>query len=150
GFALYLVPRALVGSIKSPLDSSPVAVLPDEYSYLSGGDIVRLVPGDGRIRVLYRKRSTFNAILVTEQCDNYCLMCSQPPKATDDAWIADEILEMLPLVDIGARELCFSGGEPALLGDRLIAILRCARAYLPRTSIHILSNGRRFHDRTFA
>jgi His-Xaa-Ser system radical SAM maturase HxsC len=48
------------------------------------------------------------------------------------------------------REIGFTGGEPTLLGDRFLDLLRSAKSYLPRTSIHILSNGRRFADESFA
>jgi len=75
------------------------AVLPRDYDYLSHGDIVRLDPQRREIRVLFRRTSLNNSFLVTEQCNHYCLMCSQPPKRIDDAWIADEIAEMIPLID---------------------------------------------------
>ena len=77
-------------------------------------------------------------------------MCSQPPKPGDDSWIVDEILQMIPLIDTGTRELCFTGGEPTLLGDDLIRILQACRTWLPNTAVHILSNGRRFADAKFA
>ncbi len=76
-------------------------------------------------------------------------MCSQPPKDVDDRWIVQDVLATLPLIDRSAAEIGFTGGEPTLLGDDLFAILRTAKAYLPETAIHILSNGRRFADREF-
>jgi His-Xaa-Ser system radical SAM maturase HxsC len=77
-------------------------------------------------------------------------MCSQPPKQGDDSWLVEETLRLIPLIDPCARELCFSGGEPTLLGDGLLKILRAAEAWLPHTSVHVLSNGRRFSDLDFA
>jgi His-Xaa-Ser system radical SAM maturase HxsC len=77
-------------------------------------------------------------------------MCSQPPKQSDDSWLVEETLRLIPLIDPCARELCFSGGEPTLLGDGLLDILRAAEAWLPHTSVHVLSNGRRFSDLDFA
>src|SRR5437016_4443506 len=73
GFALYLVPRLAEESLASLPAGAAAAVIPDDYAYLSSGDIVRLTPEAGTIRVLYRKRSAYNAVLLTEQCDNYCL-----------------------------------------------------------------------------
>src|SRR5262249_44590267 len=49
-----------------------------------------------------------------------------------------------------AAEIGISGGEPALLGERLVRLLALLRQYLPRTAIHVLSNGRRFSDGGFA
>jgi His-Xaa-Ser system radical SAM maturase HxsC len=76
-------------------------------------------------------------------------MCSQPPKDVDDRWIVQDVLATLPLIDRSAVEIGFTGGEPTLLGDDLFSILRTAKAYLPETAVHILSNGRRFADADF-
>jgi His-Xaa-Ser system radical SAM maturase HxsC len=73
-------------------------------------------------------------------------MCSQPPKEADDSYIVDELLAAIPLFDPGTREIGLTGGEPTLLGERLLELLRCFRNYLPTTAIHVLSNGRRFTD----
>lgn len=76
-------------------------------------------------------------------------MCSQPPKAINDSWIVDEILEAIPMIDPETEELGFTGGEPTLLGDRLIEVLKSCKQNLPNTSIHVLSNGRKFSDLGF-
>ncbi|HME71123.1 MAG TPA: His-Xaa-Ser system radical SAM maturase HxsC, partial [Myxococcota bacterium] len=86
---------------------------------------------------------------VTEQCNHYCLMCSQPPKEVDDSWIVRELLEVIPLISTETRSIGFTGGEPTLLGDSFLQVLHLAAAYLPHTSVHILSNGRRFADAEF-
>jgi His-Xaa-Ser system radical SAM maturase HxsC len=74
------------------------------------------------------------------------LMCSQPPKDIDDGWIIDEILEALPLIDSTTLELGFTGGEPTLLGERFVNVLRECKRLLPNTAIHVLSNGRNFAE----
>ncbi|MEX2204684.1 MAG: radical SAM protein, partial [Myxococcota bacterium] len=124
--------------------------MPDDFNYLGHGDIVRLQPGRKEIRVLFRHGSRHNSFLTTEQCNNYCLMCSQPPKDVDDAWLADEIADAIPLIDPETPSFGITGGEPTLLGDRFLRILRRSKSYLPRTSVHVLSNGRRFSDPAFA
>ena len=53
------------------------------------------------------------------------------------------------MIDTDTGEIGFTGGEPTLLGDDLIRVLTTASNYLPRTSLHILSNGRRFADDAF-
>jgi His-Xaa-Ser system radical SAM maturase HxsC len=77
-------------------------------------------------------------------------MCSQPPKRADDSWIVDEILRALPLVGPATEHLGFTGGEPTLLGERFIQVLAACKKHLPNTTIHVLSNGRRFSKRSFA
>ncbi len=121
-------------------------VLPADFDYLADGDVIRLAPDQRAVRVLYRRNSPNNSFLLTERCNNYCLMCSQPPRKVADGWIVDEILEALPLIDQDTTEIIFTGGEPTLLGDRFLELVRAMKSYLPRTSLHILSNGRNFAD----
>ena len=44
------------------------------------GDVVLVTPSQGRVERLIRKNSRHNTLLVTERCDQLCVMCSQPPK----------------------------------------------------------------------
>jgi len=126
-------------------DSRPFMRIPESLGYLADGDIVRIVPRTAEIAVLYRKASKFNAMLVTDQCNSNCLMCSQPPKDADDGYLADVFLEAIPLMDPGTPELGITGGEPTLLGDRLLDLISACKLHLPQTSLHILSNGRLFN-----
>jgi His-Xaa-Ser system radical SAM maturase HxsC len=122
-------------------------VLGPEFHYLDDGDVVAL--SDGRLRSLYRSSSKHNSILLTEQCNNYCLMCSQPPKRVDDRWLLDEAMEALRLIPRSTRSLCITGGEPTLFGDGFLDLLRHAQNWLPHTALHVLSNGRSFADENF-
>lgn len=149
GFAHYLFIEPNHSVLNNNFPESNYTVLPEEYSYLGDEDVVRLSKGQNSIRVLFRASSKQNSILVTEQCNHYCLMCSQPPKAIDDSWILDEIEELIPLIPKDTVELGFTGGEPTLAGDRFLNILKLVKNYLPRTAIHILSNGRTFSDLEF-
>ncbi|MEG8222652.1 His-Xaa-Ser system radical SAM maturase HxsC [Sphingomonas sp. HH69] len=124
--------------------------MPPEFDYLADGDVVRLEPARGGVRTLFRKGAPYNHFMLTERCNNYCLMCSQPPRDVEDGWIVDEILEAIPLIDKGAAEIGFTGGEPTLLGPRFIELVRAAKSYLPRTALHILSNGRSFASGSLA
>lgn len=125
-------------------------VLASPHNYLAEGDVVRIDPRRGTLTALYRRSSVSNSLLVTERCDNFCLMCSQPPKDRDDGWIVDELLEAIPLMSPDTREIGITGGEPALLGDRLIELVEALNLHLPRTAVHVLTNGRRFGDVAFA
>lgn len=149
GFGLYMALRSNAAILDRLPSAVSAVVLPNEYDYLSHGDVVRIQPDRKAIRVLYRRNSPHNTFLTTERCNHYCLMCSQPPKDVDDSWIVGELLEAIPLIDPDTGEIGLSGGEPTLLGEDLFRILRMAASYLPRTAIHILSNGRRFADAAF-
>lgn len=147
GFRAYLVRSQHV----RPRDElRDVYRLDEDFHYLAAGDVVRVEPHRGAIRVLYRRNSSSNSFLVTERCDNYCVMCSQPPKQRDDSWLVDELMEVLPLVSPDTFEIGITGGEPSLLGDRLIALIERCKLLLPRTALHVLSNGRRFSEPTLA
>lgn len=150
GFAHYLLlekHRELVELLPSDSDYS---LLQNDYSYIGDGDIVRLSADRQTIRVLFRASSANNSILITEQCNHYCLMCSQPPKAADDSWLLDEAENLIPLIPKDTPELVFTGGEPTTNRERFLKIISLTKSYLPRTAIHILSNGRSFKDPTFA
>jgi His-Xaa-Ser system radical SAM maturase HxsC len=120
-------------------------VLPKVLVYLASGDIVRVIPRTGEVAVLYRRGSRFNSILVTERCNSNCVMCSQPPKAGDDSYLLHAYLEAIPLMARETAELGITGGEPTLLGERLLDLVRACGAHLPRTALHMLSNGRLFN-----
>jgi His-Xaa-Ser system radical SAM maturase HxsC len=118
--------------------------LPAAFAELSEGDVVGVDPQSGRVRVVYRRSSRHNFFLVTERCNNYCLMCSQPPRKIDDGWLIDEIAETLPLVDPATPALTFTGGEPLTEWRRFIGLLERTCDLLPDTAIHVLTNGRAF------
>jgi His-Xaa-Ser system radical SAM maturase HxsC len=122
----------------------------DDYDYLDEGDIIRIDSASGSFRCLYRKNSPHNTILLTEQCDHYCLMCSQPPKEIDDSWLLTEAFELISLIPPETERFGFSGGEPTLYGDKFIELLHHTRRTLPNTGIDILSNGRAFKNLQFA
>ena len=127
----------------------PVLRLGPELAHLDAGDIIH-VPDDGRrVTVLWKNSARHNALLLTEQCDNYCLMCSQPPKNRDDAWLFDRARKVISLLPQGARALSLTGGEPTLHADALIGLLEHCKRVAPGLSVHLLSNGRRFADPEF-
>lgn len=128
----------------------PTIELSSDFDYLADGDVLRLTPLKNGLRVLFRRNASINSFLLTERCNNLCLMCSQPPRNVNDGWIVDEILEALPLIDPDVPEIMFSGGEPTLLGDRFVELVQACKSYLPRTALHVLSNGRSFSDANFA
>ena len=53
-------------------------------------------------------------------------------------------------MDIDTPQLTFTGGEPTLLGRKLVDLIRRAKNFLPHTALHILTNGRLLKYLTFA
>lgn len=95
--------------------------------------------------------SNDNTLFVTNQCNNHCIMCCQPPKRQNDL---DRLFrENIYLVRSAPKELKvigISGGEPTLLGERLFDLIAEIRCQLPNTEIHLLSNGRAFSNPVYA
>jgi His-Xaa-Ser system radical SAM maturase HxsC len=112
--------------------------------HLVDGDVVA-VDQTGYVRTLYRRGSPSNFLFTTDRCNSYCVMCSQPPKPLDDGWRVLELLRLIELIDGDTSELCITGGEPTLLKDDLARLLRACRDRLPKTAVHVLSNGRLFY-----
>jgi His-Xaa-Ser system radical SAM maturase HxsC len=117
--------------------------------HLVVGDVVALNPS-GYVRTLYRIGSHHNAILATERCNSYCLMCSQPPKEVDDSDRMAEHLRVIDLMSADTPELGITGGEPTLLKHGLLELIRRCKERLPTTAVHVLSNGRLFYYGLFA
>jgi His-Xaa-Ser system radical SAM maturase HxsC len=126
--------------------SDQAIVVSPQFNYLAEGDIIGIQHTSRKFRTLFRKNSRHNSFLVTERCNNYCLMCSQPPKAINDQWILSEIAESVPLVDPATRYLTFTGGEPLTDWRSFLAVLAQCRDQLPNTNIQVLTNGRAFAD----
>jgi His-Xaa-Ser system radical SAM maturase HxsC len=123
-----------------------LAVLPSQFGYLADGDILGFQVASKRFHTLYRRSSRHNAFLVTERCNHYCLMCSQPPRDVDDGWLMDQIKAALRLVDTETQSIGFTGGEPLLDWPRFSEVLEECRDLLPSTAVHVLTNGRAFAD----
>jgi His-Xaa-Ser system radical SAM maturase HxsC len=125
-------------------------VLPKQFAYLANGDVLGVTGETGRFRTLYRRASAHNSFLITERCNHYCLMCSQPPRDIDDGWLLDEIEAAVELVDTRTPAFTFTGGEPLLEWRKFIRLLERCRDLLPTTAVHVLTNGRAFAQREIA
>lgn len=145
GYLALLVPdKAPPWQVRIPLVHSISGL-----EYLSDGDVVFINPA-GFIRTLYRKHSQHNFILMTDQCNSYCLMCSQPPKQINDFDRIVEHFRLIDLMDPETKELGITGGEPTLFKDDFLRLIEYCKIKLPATALHVLTNGRLFYYRKFA
>jgi hypothetical protein len=117
GYRLYLTQRP------DPAVPGPALQFPADLAHLVAGDVIGIAPDGHRITVLWKRDATHNSVLLTEQCDNYCLMCSQPPKDRDDTWLFGRAKQIVRLLPPSARSLGLTGGEPTLHADALIDLL---------------------------
>jgi His-Xaa-Ser system radical SAM maturase HxsC len=144
GHRVYLTRSPDIGA------PAPAIALPAELAHLTAGDIIAISSDGSRVTVLWKSTATHNSVLLTEKCDNYCLMCSQPPRDREDSWLFDRAKRIVSLLPPSAYSLGLTGGEPTLNADALIDLLKHCRDTAPRLQLHLLSNGRRFSDLDFA
>ena len=95
--------------------------------------------------------SNDNALFVTGQCNNRCLMCCQPPVKRDDiAFFYEKSIRLIDSAPIELPTIGITGGEPTLMVERLFDLIAYIRKHLPNTHIQILSNGRKFAESDYA
>lgn len=106
------------------------------------GDIVLVQPTAGRIERLLRAQSRHNTLLVTERCDQLCVMCSQPPKKTHTDRFS--LLEEACLLAKPGELIGISGGEPTLYKEQLLGMIERVLSARDDLKFHVLSNGQHF------
>lgn len=108
------------------------------------GDVVLVQPDSGRIERLLRAGSSHNTLLVTERCDQLCVMCSQPPKKTHVDRFA--LFERACLLAEPDSVIGISGGEPTLYKTELLGMIERVLAARPDLAFHVLTNGQHFQQ----
>lgn len=106
---------------------------------------------NGRIRVVFNPHSNNNALFITDACNNYCLMCPQPPKPDfrDNTLHLLEIIRHIRLCD-EPSSIGITGGEPTLLKAGLVEIIKEISNKFENTIIQLLTNGRLFSYQDFS
>jgi len=123
----------------------------NDIDYINDGSVIS-VNSSGKLRVLFNPKSTNNALFVTDACNNFCVMCPQPPKPIiqDDA--VEHLNDVVSLIrkQDAPEVLGITGGEPTTIKAGLINVLKNISEKFPDTIIQLLSNGRLFSYRDFA
>lgn len=106
------------------------------------GDVLLVLPESKRAERIFRKGSNHNTLLVTERCDQLCVMCSQPPKKTHDDRFA-HFLEACQLCEKNSV-IGISGGEPTLFKEQLFDLIESVSSIRSDVEFHILTNAQHF------
>ncbi|WP_281023668.1 His-Xaa-Ser system radical SAM maturase HxsC [Minwuia sp. IMCC3009] len=109
------------------------------------GDVLMIVPGHKIASRLIRQKSRHNTLLFTEQCDQLCVMCSQPPKRIQDQWRLRFYKEAVRLADPGIT-IGISGGEPTMQRELFFDLIQDISENRPDIGLHILTNAQHFVD----
>jgi His-Xaa-Ser system radical SAM maturase HxsC len=108
------------------------------------GDICIVFPTAKSLLRLIRANSSANTILLTEQCDQACIMCSQPPK--NKIYDYYDLYHQALLLAPSNFIIGISGGEPTLEKRNLFPFLLNILKSRPDLRFHILTNGQHFSD----
>jgi len=120
----------------------------EQLDHFSPGDIVYIDGHHGKIRGILNAKANANTLLVTEQCDNFCKFCSQPPKTKNDVELYEKAA--LSILNYGRNDLTgISGGEPTLNKNAFRTFLQTLNSFNNTTPLHILTNGRGFSEKKF-
>ena len=106
------------------------------------GDVLLIDPPGATAHRLIRARSPHNTLLVTERCDQLCVMCSQPPKKTH-VDLFDHFVVACKLAPANMT-IGISGGEPTLYKDQLFDLIEDVFEARPDVRFHVLTNGQHF------
>lgn len=105
-------------------------------------DVIMIQPNSKLGHRLIRANSPHNTLLITEQCDQLCLMCSQPPK-THHVDLFESFFEAVSLAPKGST-IGITGGEPLLHKERLFEFFTKTYRQRPDIQFHVLTNGQHF------
>jgi len=104
---------------------------------------------DNSLYFTFMPSSNAHTLFFTNHCNHYCLMCSEPPKTDNDDYLIADNLKIIELLDKNLPVIGISGGEPTLLGDNFLKIIKRIREKMPETTIRVLTNGRAYTDEKF-
>lgn len=111
---------------------------------LIDGDVIMLLPGSNSAHRLIREGTIHNSFLVTEQCDQLCVMCSQPPKRFHSDFFS--AFTQAALLSPKDSTIGITGGEPLLHKARLFELLLTVKKHRSDVHFHVLTNAQHFDD----
>ncbi len=133
-----------------PLESNMPTIIVDDLDRYPNGTVMNISDRNFG-SILFNPLSNDNSLFCTNNCDNECIMCSQPPKAEDDyAYFHSRNMKVVNLINSECEVLGITGGEPLFNPLLFKELLSYVSFRLPNTNLNILSNGRAFSDQQVA
>ena len=109
--------------------------------YFNEGDILEINSEKKFIKGILSSKGNENTLLLTEQCDNKCIFCSQPPNLLPDQHLYNRAIAAL--LNFSHDSLVgLTGGEPTINKKAFINLMSTLKLFQISTPLHILTNGR--------
>ena len=108
------------------------------------GEVIIINTPNNTVDRFYRPSASANSILLTEKCDQRCIMCSQPPKNIDYDYF--DIYENALLLTPKNTNIGITGGEPTLHKENLFKFIIKIIEQRPDITFHVLSNGQHIKE----
>jgi His-Xaa-Ser system radical SAM maturase HxsC len=140
----------IICSTENQLNSAKPILVVDDFEHIIEGSVIS-INSAGKLRIAFNPHSSNNALFVTDACNNYCIMCPQPPKPVVREDATEHLTEIVSLIrsEDAPEVLGITGGEPTIIKYGLIDIVSQVSRKFPNTIIQMLSNGRLFSYQDF-
>lgn len=135
--------KGILTDKKQQTNSNYPMVVCQDLSFVEEGQIIS-ISKSGHIRTIFKPSSHNNVLFITETCNNYCIMCPQPPKITSNEDNIKRLKKIITIMDplIEPETMGITGGEPTMIGNHLIEILDLFQKKFPNTKLEMLTNGK--------
>lgn len=149
GFLGYIFESSILPiKLKESLVKNKIQFITEcNIDHIDSGDVVKLDSDRNSLKMLYKINSSENVILITNQCNNNCIMCPDSDGIRKTRHNADiEAIKLsIKLMDNKTKFICITGGEPTLVKQDLFDILDTCTNKLNNTEFIMLTNGRTFY-----
>ena len=122
GYAAVIVEESQAQIHSRKLKNVPLIIIQDKIVELNDNDVVQVSPQSQTLLVPYESQSPHNGLFVTERCNSRCIMCPQRPKPGSEDRV-EYCNRLIELIAPSIENLTLTGGEPTLLGDKLIELI---------------------------
>ena len=130
------------------IDHESECIVVEKLPALDDGDVVFIDGYLKRLEVVFNVNGNTNSLYVTNACNSKCQFCPQP-STVDDGWLYDIAGKMIDLVQTPGECVNITGGEPTIIRDKFIRLLKKFSSNWNRTKAFVLTNGRLLNDASY-
>ena len=144
GYSLYLIDKE---SSLSPDYLAKIYYKPDKCT---DGSFVVLDKNE-EVRLLSTSDNPDRTLYLTGLCNSNCIMCpyTEQYRLNSSFEPLSLLHRCITLMDPYAEYVCLTGGEPTLLKDGFLDLVKHCKEHFQQTLLHILTNGRTFSYQAF-